>query len=227
VRFADLRYGTVKADGGRERVWPEIGFGMGVNRRRTTTFFASHIGPSDLRTRRSTLNWQNDWMLTHGQWPLDVALHTQWIRDPHGGEAAFEVGPALQTDAGRTGGNTSFFFERNRADGPWQLTRLKSQRQLRHRWRPGLHCGAQGFGELGRWDDWAPASRQSHRAGPAASSPAGRWPAVARWICRRPGWWAAPADSMAACSPRAPCSASERCCSVRPPRPACSFARSC
>jgi hypothetical protein len=27
--------------------------------------------------------------------------------------------------------------------------------------------GAQGFGELGEWDHWAPRDKQSHRAGPA------------------------------------------------------------
>ena len=34
-------------------------------------------------------------------------------------------------------------------------------------WRPGLHFGAQGFGEPGRWDHFSPRDAQSHRAGPA------------------------------------------------------------
>ena len=46
-------------------------------------------------------------------------------------------------------------------------TELAYQWQLRHRWNRWLHFGAQGFGELGPWDQWLPQDQQSHRAGPA------------------------------------------------------------
>jgi hypothetical protein len=54
----------------------------------------------------------------------------------------------------------------------WPCTRScrahsKYQWQLRHRWRPWLHFGAQGFGEVGPWRHWATRDEQSHRAGPA------------------------------------------------------------
>lgn len=166
VRFVDLRYWTVKPRGGAEVVWPEIGFGGGVNSRWTTLLYVSGIGPSNLRTRLSTINWQNDVLLTQGEWPLDVAIHTQWIRAPDAGTTAFEFGPVLQTDVDRTQLNANLFFERVIA-GPRRPTQLKYQWQVRHRWRPGLHLGAQGFGELGPWDEWAAGDLQSHRAGPA------------------------------------------------------------
>lgn len=59
------------------------------------------------------------------------------------------------------------FFEKGYGGFSRRPTQLKYQWQVRHRWRPDLHFGAQGFGEVGRWDDWAPRREQSHRAGPA------------------------------------------------------------
>lgn len=169
--FVDFRYWTVKARNGAETVWPELGIGYGVNSRWTTELFVSGIGPGNVRARLSSINWQNDVQLTQGEWPVDIALHTQLIRTPDDDQHAIEIGPALQTDIGRTQLNANLVFERIRVRHDWTPTRLKYQWQVRHRWLPGLHVGAQGFGELGgRWDDWAPAARQSHRAGPAVFS---------------------------------------------------------
>lgn len=169
--FVDFRYWTAKARNGAETVWPELGVGYGINSRWTTEVFASLIGPANLRTRLSSINWQNDVLLTQGEWPLDVALHTQLVRSPGDGTTAIEAGPALQTDIGRTQVNLNLFFERIRGSAAPPPTRLKYQWQIRYRWQRGLHVGAQGFGELGgSWDEWAPAARQSHRAGPAVFS---------------------------------------------------------
>ena len=41
------------------------------------------------------------------------------------------------------------------------------QWQAKYRWKPEFEFGAQGFGETGDVDDWAPAEQQSHKAGPA------------------------------------------------------------
>ena len=79
----------------------------------------------------------------------------------------FEFGPAFQTDFGRLQLNANLFFERPFHAVTPSPTTLQYQWQLRYRWQPGLHVGAQGFGELGPWDHWAPHARQSHRAGPA------------------------------------------------------------
>lgn len=171
VRTIDVRYWTVQRHGGREIQWPEIGFAYGVNSRWTTELFMSYIGSSRMAMRPSTLNWQNDWLLTQGEWPIDVALHLQYIRDesPEGGHAV-EWGPVLQTDVGRTQLNANLFFERGYGPAMASPTQMKYQWQVRHRWMPGLHLGAQGFGELGPWTQWSPASEQSHRAGPALFS---------------------------------------------------------
>jgi hypothetical protein len=44
---------------------------------------------------------------------------------------------------------------------------IKYQWQVRYRWMPRLQFGAQGFGEMGKWNHWLPRDEQSHRAGPA------------------------------------------------------------
>lgn len=167
----DFRYWTVKPRDGIETVWPELGLAYGVTSRWTTELFMSWIGSSNSATRPSTLNWQNDFLLTQGEWPFDLALHAQLIRsETTANTRALEFGPVLQTDFGRTQANFNLFFDRDYGRNAARPTRLKYQWQLRHRWVPQLHLGVQGFGEVGPWDDWAPANQQSHRAGPALFS---------------------------------------------------------
>lgn len=168
LRIVDFRYWTVKPDDHTEVVWPEVGFGYGVTSRWTTELFASWIGSSHMATSLSSWNWQNDFLLTQGQWPVDIALHTQLVRTRgDAAETLLEFGPVLQTDVGRTQITGNLFLERTLTASPRRPMELKYQWQLRHRWMRGLHVGAQGFGELGPWNDWAPHAQQSHRAGPA------------------------------------------------------------
>jgi len=177
----DYRYWTVKAPGAAEVIWPEIGVGYGVNSRWYTAVLASYIGSDRIPGRLSSLNWQNDVLLTQGQYPIDVALHTQLIRN-RGRSAGYvlEFGPVLQTDVGRTQLNANLIFERGLGAGPPARTQLKYQWQAKYRFNQRLHLGLQGFGELGPWDDWAARSQQSHRAGPvvAGTLPLGRTQAL-------------------------------------------------
>jgi hypothetical protein len=168
IRTLDFRYWTVKAPGQSEVIWPEIGFGYGVNSRWTTELFISYIGSSQLATRPSTVNWQNDYLLTQGDKPYDLALHAQIVSKwDHGSQGAIEFGPVFQTEIGRTQVNANLFFERAFGTPQPTSTQLKYQWQLRRRLFPGVHFGAQGFGELGTWNHWDASDKQSHRAGPA------------------------------------------------------------
>ncbi len=163
----DYRYWTVKFPGAPEVVWPEIGFGYGVTKRWYTELYASYIGSSGTATRLSTLNWQNDYLLTQGQYDFDLALHTNLISN-HGRARGkvLEFGPALQTEVGRMQLNANLVFERAFATAASTPTLLKYQWQAKYRWKPEFQFGLQGFGELGAWDHWAPRARQSHRMGP-------------------------------------------------------------
>lgn len=167
VRTLDLRYWTVKIGHRPEVVWPELGFAYGVNSRWTTELLASWEGSSQEAVRISSWNWQNDVLLTQGEWPIDLALHGQLIRVVDEKSYAFEFGPVLQTDFGRLQVNANLFLDRGWHQQESTPTQLKYQWQLRYRALPGLHFGAQGFGELGPWDDSLPGNRQSRRAGPA------------------------------------------------------------
>ena len=160
----DARYWTVKAPGEAATLWPELGLRYGVDSRWTTELLASFIGDSLRHQRLSSLNWQNAYLLTHGERAFDLAVHAQLIRE-NGEATSLEIGPLLQTDIGATQFNANLVFEHSwpSSDG----TQLKYQWQLLHRLQPGLRLGLQGFGELGRWDHWAPRDQQSHRAGPA------------------------------------------------------------
>jgi hypothetical protein len=167
VRSVDLRYWTVKRPGAPEVVWPEVGLAYGVTTRWTTEILASWIGSSQFATRLSTVNWLNDVLLTQGEYPFDLALHTNLISNQGGYPGrALEIGPVLQTDIDRTQLNANLFFEREFGTDESEPTQLKYQWQARYRWKPGLHFGVQGFGELGEWNHWAPRDQQSHRAGP-------------------------------------------------------------
>lgn len=157
----DLRYWSVKPPGEAATLWPEIGLRYGINSRWTSELLVSGIGSSLGGQSLSSINWQNGFLLTQGQYPFDLALHAQLIHN-HGAGNALEFGPLLQTEWGRTQLNANLVFEHDWAAA--NGTRLKYQWQALQRLQPGLRLGVQGFGELGRWDHWS--NRQSHRAGP-------------------------------------------------------------
>jgi hypothetical protein len=181
VRTVDLRYWTVQPKGGDVVAWPEVGLAWNVNSRWYTELLASWIGSRDFATRLNSLEWQNDVLLTQGQYPFDLALHTLWVSPQQSSGDSLEFGPVLQTDVDRTQVNLNVFFERGFGALATRPTQLKYQWQLRYRWRPLLHFGAQGFGELGTWDDWAPRDLQSHRAGPALFGSIGAGPGTIGW----------------------------------------------
>jgi len=167
-RTIDLRYWTVKKPGKPAMLWPEVGVGYGVSSRWHTELLASFIGTADTATRLDDWQWQNDVLLTQGQYPFDLAVHANLIRAAESNEGyALEIGPVLQTDVDRTQLNLNLFVERSYRTDKSSPTNLKYQWQIKQRWRPALQFGLQGFGELGEWDHWAPRERQSHRAGPA------------------------------------------------------------
>jgi len=153
---------------GRTVASPEIGFGYGVSSRWYTELTAAWIQFSGERTRHTGFEWQNDFMLTQGQYDVDVALHTlveRARRRPNG--YSIEFGPVLQTEVWRTQLNFNLFFQREMDNGQHNDTQLAYQWQVRQRWKPWLSPGVQGFGEVGKWNDWLPSKEQSHRAGPA------------------------------------------------------------
>ena len=77
----DLRYWTVKSPGRQATLWPELGLRYGFSSRWTSEVFASYIGDSLREQNLSSLNWQNSYLLTQGQYPFDLAMHAQLMRN--------------------------------------------------------------------------------------------------------------------------------------------------
>ncbi|MDT9002038.1 hypothetical protein RQP53_22360 [Paucibacter sp. APW11] len=165
----ELRYWSVKADaGGPATLWPELGASYGLSRRWTTRLLASFIGTADSAVKLSTLNWQNDWLLSAADSDHELALHTQYISERgYDGGFALEIGPVFQTEFGLTRLNLNLLLSREYNEDAAASTQLKYQWQVSRPLGPGWRLGLQGFGELGNWLHWAPHKRQSHRAGPS------------------------------------------------------------
>lgn len=153
---------------------PEIGIGYGVTSRWYTELITQWIQRDGRQTRNTGVEWQNDFLLTQGQYDVDVALHTLVERARRRENGYYvEVGPVLQTQLWRTQLNLNLFLQREMDNGERNETELAYQWQVRQRWKRWLSPGLQGFGEVGKWNDWLPSKRQSHRAGPAFFGEAG------------------------------------------------------
>lgn len=155
---------------------PEFGISYMPDKRWYTELYATWLKREGSAMQAHAWTWQNDYLLTQGQYPFDLALHTnlEKYHDSSRG-TSFEFGPVLQTEFGRLQVNANLFFERSYRVTQATSMQMKYQWQTRYRWRPALEFGLQGFGELGDWNNWAPVAQQSHRIGPvlAGALPAG------------------------------------------------------
>jgi hypothetical protein len=110
-------------------------------------------------TEATGVEWQNDFLLTQGQYDVDVALHTVVERARRRENGYYvEFGPVLQAQVWRTQLNLNLFFQREMDNGAGNESQLVYQWQVKQRWKRWLAPGLQGFGEM---------KQHSHRAGPA------------------------------------------------------------
>jgi hypothetical protein len=165
----DFKYWNARYRG-RTVAVPELGIGYGVTSRWYTELSGARVYINGA-TKFAGTEWQNDFMLTQGQYDVDVALHTAIERPRDGDEGyGFEWGPVLKTDVGRIQLNANLFFQRHYrvpVPDPDNHTELAYQLQMKYRWKPWFQPGLQVFGEVGPWNDWLASDKQSHRAGPA------------------------------------------------------------
>jgi hypothetical protein len=172
----DFKYWNAHPAGARGRNSPELGLGYNVNSRwyteLTGVWFQLDPGPLNY----TATEWQNDVMLTQGQYDVDVALHSKIVlhRDATRGKS-IELGPVMQTEFGRTQLNLNLFLQREIGQPRSQPVQLAYQLQVKQRLTAGFHLGVQAFGEVGKWNDWHPHALQSHRAGPAVSGDVGQF----------------------------------------------------
>jgi len=168
-REIDFKYGTGKVSGeDREHVY-SLGLGLGVNERWfTEVYLKRETAGSD---RVTISEWENKFQLTEtGKYPIDIGLITE-IEAPlqDGKPYEFKFGPLFQTDFGKLQLNANVLFERTFGGGDDQehITEAGYQWQVKYRWQEALEFGAQGIGEVGKWNDWDRHDEQKHRIGPA------------------------------------------------------------
>lgn len=159
---------------GRTVAAPEFGVGYGVTSRWYTEVYAKWIKINGEGGKLVETDWQNDYLLTQGQYPFDLALHTRIGKERAAAQGYLvEWGPVLQTEIMRTQFNANVFFQRayrvdaSVAPAGGNHTELTYQLQVKQRWKSWFQPGLQAFGEVGTWNDWLPRKQQSHRAGPA------------------------------------------------------------
>lgn len=177
----DFKLWSVKIPNDPRATAPHIGFGIGLTREWYSEITVGYLHTPETGTQQADLNWQNDYLLTRGQYPFDLAIHTNIKKyrtlDPERRAEYFgeyrgvnvEFGPILQTDIGRLQVNANLLFDRTYQVETPSALQMKYQWQAKYRFFRQLHLGLQGFGELGEWNHWAPRAKQSHRAGPVIS----------------------------------------------------------
>jgi hypothetical protein len=170
----NYKYWNAHYKNSRNTASPEIGIGYGVTSRWYTELTTQWFQRDGRQTRNTGIEWQNDFLLTQGQYDVDVALHTLVERARRRDNGYYmEFGPVLQTQIWRTQLNFNVFFQREMDNGEHNETELAYQWQVKQRWKRWFSPGLQGFGEVGKWNDWLPSKKQSHRAGPAFFGEAG------------------------------------------------------
>lgn len=170
-REIDIKFGqAAPLDGTRTQV-TSIGFGYGARENWFTEIYLKHERNG---SENATLaEWENRFQFADtGQYPVDMGLVTE-LEIPVNGAAPKEIklGPLFQTEFGKLQLNGNVLFERafGQADenGAPFSTNLNYQWQAKYRWQPVLEIGIQGFGGLGKWNDWSQQNKQANNIGPA------------------------------------------------------------
>jgi len=167
----DFKYGTARQKNGTLVQATNVGYGYGAGEYWFTEFY--------LKQKRSgnqienMAEWENKFQLTEtGEYPVDFGLVTE-LEAPLSADLPWEVklGSLFQTEYGKLQLNGNLLLKRafGKADksGEPYATNLLYQWQAKYRWKPDFEYGVQGFGELGKWNDWSKQADQFHNAGPA------------------------------------------------------------
>lgn len=165
----DFKFGSAKKGDDPRESAASIGFGYGAKEWWFTELYLKYKKENNEGTKYDAIEWENKFQLTEtGKYPVDIGFLLE-IERPRNHAEGWEVkwGPLFQTEFGKVQLNANVLFERSyRAEEPSETVMLY-QWQAKYRWLPQFEVGAQGFGEVGKWNDWAPSSERTHSAGPA------------------------------------------------------------
>lgn len=172
-REVDFKYGAASYKGQPSLQAASLGVGYGATDWWFTEFYA--IGEREGNASRfDAFEWENKFQLTEsGKYPVDLGFIVE-IERPRDHAEGYELryGPLFQTEADRLQFNVNPLLTSITRASEGNGTYFGYQWQVKYRWQQALEFGFQGFGDLGRWDHWAPTSEQDHRLGPALF---GKW----------------------------------------------------
>jgi len=191
-REIDFKYGSGTPPAGERQTVSSLGFGYGATEYWFTELYLKR--ETEGKSSGVTLaEWENKFQLLEtGKYPIDLGLITE-IEAPVSASGPWEakVGPLFQTEFGKLQLNANALFERkysSEGSGTQYPTEFFYQWQIKYRLQPGFEFGAQGFGDMGEWDDWVGSkAEEGHSVGPAifGKFPAGNRQAVkynAAWL---------------------------------------------
>jgi hypothetical protein len=152
-------------DDNRERQFVgEIGYGL-------TPWWKTELGVGTTRVphqsyRLDEIEWENTFVLTEpGQYWLDLGLFAELAYDYPERRSAIALGPMFQKEIGAFQANLNVLFERALGRNAETGAAVNYEWQVKWRGNPRLEPGVQGFGTLGRTNDFGHETQAS--IGPA------------------------------------------------------------
>ena len=170
-REIDFKAGTSKLrnDEGRESA-ASLGLGYGVTQWWFSEAYLKYHHEPGNKSQYDAFEWENKFQLTeHNEYFVDVGFITEFEAPKHEEGYEFRFGPLFQWDSGPVRWNANLLFERVYR-GPSDVAHpmeMGYQLQARYSVSQTMDVGAQAFGDMGKWDHWAPSHAQDHRIGPA------------------------------------------------------------
>ena len=170
-REVDIKIGATSPQAGIRAQGVSIGYGYSAKEYWFTEVYLKQERSGS--TVGNLAEWENKFQLTDtGEYPVDVGLITE-LEAPLSSNVPweFKFGPLLQTEIGKFQLNGNLLFERAfgqaKNSGVPYTTNIGYQWQAKYRWQAILEIGMQGFGEMGKWNNWDKQTDQNHRIGPA------------------------------------------------------------
>lgn len=168
-REIDFKAGRANTGGADQQSAASLGFGYGAAPHWFTEFYAKYESAGADAAHFDAWEWENKFQLTEtGEYPVDAGFVVELER-PQDHDEGYEVrfGPLFETEFGKLQLNGNLLFGRNYRASASAPMQFGYQWQAKYRWRQAFEFGLQGFADIGPWNDWDPADRQSRRFGPA------------------------------------------------------------
>jgi hypothetical protein len=168
-REIDFKSGVQKNRDGSTESAHSVGYGFTPTRWWFTEVYAKYAKPADESTHFDAWEWENRFQLTEtGKYPVDVGFLME-IERPKDRTEGYELtmGPMFQSEWGQWQGNFNVFIQKHVRASTAFDTELLYQLQMKYRGSEWLEWGVQGFGNVGRWNEWNARAQQEFKVGPA------------------------------------------------------------